>query len=92
MPSDDPSQILVAKAIRVADRAIKHLNIPKTRADLKAADQDIERRLKRCESPLGVFGRSLLGYATYFSEQFGVDDGEAKLLAHALLELKCRER
>jgi hypothetical protein len=92
MQPDDPSQIFVAKAIRVADHAIKRRNIPKTRAELKAADADIERRIKRCESPLGAFGRSLLGYAQYFSEQFGVDDGEAKLLAMALLELKCRER
>jgi hypothetical protein len=90
--SDDPSQIFVAKARSVLEAGLRRRQVPKNRADLKAADADIERRIKRCESPLGVFGRSLLGYATYFSEQFGVDDDEAKLLAHALLELKCRER
>jgi hypothetical protein len=84
MFDDSPEGFMLAKAHRV----IKRRALPHSRAELRAAYADINRRLNLGEQPLGAFGKSILGYATYF-ESHGASEDEAKLLAHSLLEVMC---
>jgi hypothetical protein len=67
----------VAKAARV---------LPHSRATLRAAHADITRRIALGEQPLGVFGKSLLGFAIYF-EALGATEDQSRLLAAALIQL-----
>ena len=83
----DISQILVAKAARVADAGMRR-RVPSTRADLLDCAAVIRSRIRHGHDPLlKSLGFSLTGVAHFYVEEFGLTDEAADILAAATIQL-----